>query len=73
MVTAKAHDGEEILKPDYRPGSDGDSQELFQLKNDFMYSVFNRYLLKNMGKAIVRKYLTTIDVQAVWEEFESHN
>ena len=29
-------------------------------------------LLSDMGKTIVRKHLTTIDAQAVWEEFESH-
>ena len=32
LVTARAHDCEEILQPTYRPRSDADSLELFRLK-----------------------------------------
>ena len=39
LVTARAHDCEEILQPTFRPRGDADSLELFRLKNDFMYSV----------------------------------
>ena len=42
LVTARAHDCEEILQPSFRPRGDADSIELFRLKNDFMYSVFNK-------------------------------
>ena len=56
LVTARAHDCEEILQPTYRPRSDTESLELFRLKNDFMYSVFNKCLLSDMGKTIVRKH-----------------
>ena len=45
LVTARAHDCEEILQPTFRPRGDADSLELFRLKNDFMYSVFNKCLL----------------------------
>ena len=50
LVTARAHDCEEILQPTYRPRSDADNLELFRLKNDFMYRVFNKCLLSDMGK-----------------------
>ena len=53
LVTARAHDCEEILQPTFRPRGDADSLELFRLKNDFMYSVFNKCLLSDMGKTIV--------------------
>ena len=69
IVTARAHDCEEILQPAYWPRSDTDSLELFRLKNDFMYSVFNKYLLSDMGKTIVRKHLDNMNAQQVWEEF----
>ena len=59
LATAKAHDCEEILQPTFRPRSGADSMELFRLKNDFMYSVFNKCLLSDMGKTIVRKHLIT--------------
>ena len=72
LVTARAHDCEEILQPTFRPRSDADSVELFRLKNDFMYSVFNKCLLSDMGKTIVRKHLDNMNAQRVWEEFSTH-
>ena len=57
LVTARAHDCEEILQPTCRPRRDADSLELFRLKNDFMYSVFTKCLLSDMGKTIGRKHL----------------
>ena len=70
LVTARAHDCEEILQPIFTPRGDADSLELFRLKNDFMYSVFNKCLLSDMGKTIVRKHLD--NNQRVWEEFVTH-
>ena len=66
LVTARAHDCEEILQPTFRPRSDADSLELFRLKIDFMYSVFNKYSLSVMGKTIVRKHLDNMNDQGVW-------
>ena len=56
-MTARAHDCEEVLQPTFRPRGDADSLELFRMKNDFMYSVFNKFLLSDMGKTIVRKLI----------------
>ena len=70
LVTARAHDCEEILQPTFRPRGDADS--LFRLKNDLMYSVFNKCLLSDMGKTIVRKQLDNMNAQRVWEEFATH-
>ena len=72
LVTARAHDCEEILQPTFRPRGDADSLELFRLKIDFMYSVFNKCLLSDMGKTIVRKHLDNMNAQRVWEEFATH-
>ena len=71
-MTARAHDCEEIIQPTFRPRSDADSLELFRLKDDFMYSVFNKCLLSDMGKTIVRKHLDNMNAQWVWEEFATH-
>ena len=71
-MTARAHDCEEILQPTFRPRGDADSLELFRLKNDFMYSVFNKCLLSDMGKTIVRKHLDNMNAEQVWEEFATH-
>ena len=72
LVTARAHDCEEILQPTFRHRGDADSLELFRSKNDFMYSVFNKCLLSDMGKTIVRKHLDNMNAQRVWEEFATH-
>ena len=72
FVTARAHDCEEILQLTFRPRSDADSPELFRLKNDFIYSDFNKCLLRDMGKTIVRKHLDNMNAQRVWEEFTTH-
>ena len=72
LVTGRSHECEEVLQPTYRPRSDTDSLELFGLKNDFMYSVFNKCLFSDMGKTIVRKHLDTMNAQRVCKEFSTH-
>ena len=37
-----------------------------------MYSVFNKCLLSDMGKTIVRKHVDNMNTQRVWEEFATH-
>ena len=71
-MTARAHDCEEILQPTFRPRGDADSLEFIRLKNDLMYSVFNKCLLRDMGKTIVRKHLDNMNAQRVLEELATH-
>ena len=35
-----------------------------------MFSVFDKHLLTDMGKTIVRKYVHTTDAQSVWKDFQ---
>ena len=37
-----------------------------------MFSVFDKHLLTDMGKTIVRKYIHTTDAQSVWKDFQDH-
>ena len=67
-----AHDCEEILQPMFRPWGDADSLELFRLKNDYMYSVFNKCLLRDIDKTIVRNHLDNMNAQRVWEKFATN-
>ena len=54
-----------IVRKSFNPPSgrrgNADSLELFRLKNDFMYSVFNKCILSDMGKTIVRKHLDNMN------------
>ena len=72
LVTARAHDCEDILQPIFRARSDADSLELFTLKNDFIYSAFKKCLLSDMDKTIVRKHLDNMNAQRVLEELATH-
>ena len=72
LVTATTHSCEEVLDLDDMTGYDDDSQELFQQKQYFVYSVSNKVLQSDMGKNIVRKHAPTLDAQSVWKEFETH-
>ena len=66
LVTARAHDCKEILQPTLSPRGDADSIELFRLKNGFMFSVFNKCPLSDVGKTIVRKHTKNILEPSPW-------
>ena len=69
-ITAKSHECEQVLDLDYTP-SDA-KNILFQAKQIFMFSVFDKHLLTDMEKTIVRKYVHTTDAKSVWKEFQDH-
>ena len=57
LIVAKTHECNEVLEPNYTPGSEPEEQEIFEAKQNFMFSVFNANLQTDMGKTIVRRYL----------------
>ena len=59
-ITAKSHECEDVLDPEYTPSQ------------VFMFSVLDKHLLTDMGKTIVRKYVHTTDAQSVWKDFQEH-
>ena len=69
-ITAKSHECEEVLDPEYTPSNS--EQQLFDAKQVFMFSVLDKHLLTDMGKTIVRKYVHTTDAQSVWKDFQDH-
>ena len=71
-IVSKTHECNEVLEPNYTPGSEPEDQELFEAKQTFMFSVFNANLQSDMGKTIVRKHLAYTDVQSVWKELSEH-
>ena len=60
-ITAKSHECEEVLDPEYTPSNS--EKELFDAK---------QHLLTDMGKTIVRKYVHTTDAKSVWKDFQEH-
>ena len=72
LIVSKTHECNEVLDPNYTPGSEPEEQELFEAKQTFMFSVFNANLQTDMGKTIVRRHLANTDAQAVWKEPSEH-
>ena len=68
MVTATTHGCEEIREGGYMPGYDDDSQEVFQQKQYFMYSVFNKVLQvtwENHSQEICTNFGCTVSMEGV--------
>ena len=61
----KAQDVYDVLHPSYVP-NDAEEQELFDAKQAFMFSVFNRVIHTDTGKTSVRKQETSGDVQQIF-------
>ena len=69
-ITAKSHECEQVLDPDYTHSNA--EKDLFEAKQIFMFSMFDKHLLTDMGKNIVRKYVHTTDAQSIWKDFQDH-
>ena len=72
LIVAKTNECNEVLDPNYTPGSEPEEQELSEAKQTFMLSVFNANLQTDMGKTIVRRHLADNDAQSVWKELNEH-
>lgn len=71
MAQARAQDVAEILDPTYVPS--GTSQTmLFDEKQKYMYAVFEKTLLTDKGKALVRAYQRKYDAQSIFKELSSY-
>ena len=72
FITAKSHDGSEILDPTFTPGPSPEEQESYEAKQIVMYKVFNGILLTDMGRRKDSKYLKTTDAQSIWNEYSEY-
>ena len=72
LIVAKTHECNEVLDPNYTPGSEPEAKELFEAKQTFMFRYFNANLQTEMGKTIVRRHLANTDAQAVCKELSEH-
>ena len=71
VAQARAQIVEEILDHNYAP-STKDEQALFDEKQKYMYAVFERTLLTDIGKSIVCKYAEKGDAQNVFHELSEY-
>ena len=69
-ITAKSHECKEALDLEYTPTNA--EKDLFEAKPVFMFSAFDKHLLIDMEKTIVRKYVHTTDAQPGCKDFHHH-
>ena len=71
VAQARAQDVDDVLNPSYVP-STKEEITLFEEKKKFMYAVFEKVLLTDKGKALVRAYQKTYDVQTIYKELQDY-
>ena len=64
VAQARAQDLSDVLDPNFHPITN-EARDVFEEKQKFMYAVFEKILLTDKGKAIVRQYSTHFDAQSV--------
>jgi len=68
---ARAQDISNVLDPSYIPLNQ-EARDLFFEKQKFMYAVFEKTLLTNKGKALVRHYQSSFDAPASYRELSAY-
>jgi hypothetical protein len=71
IAQARAQDISEVLDERFTPDTP-EARELFWEKQKFMYAVFEKNLLTDKGKALVRHYGPTFDAQKVYQELSTY-
>ena len=67
MAQARAQDLDDVLNISYVPTTKEEIL-LFNEKKKFMYAVFEKTLLTDKGKALVRAHQSTYDAQTIYKE-----
>lgn len=73
QAQARTQQVSEILDVNARPPLGSAAEDLFQEKQKYLYAVFERTLLHNQGKALVRKYEKTYDAHALYQELLTYH
>ena len=71
VAQARAQDIIEVLDPLYTPKM-VDDMHLFLEKQKFMYAVFEKTLLTDKGKALVRQNQQSFDAQQIYKELSAY-
>ena len=73
IAQARAHDISEVFDLKYEPDmDDDDAMELFEQKQSFAYSVLNKCVLTDQGKAFVREHEIDYDAQQVYRKLVAY-
>ena len=72
IAQARAQDVSEVLNPKYEPQDDAEKQ-LFDEKQKYMFAVFEKNLLTDQGKSLVREYADNYDAQRIYSELRSYS
>ena len=65
-ATARTQEVDRVLDPNFSP-RDAEDRGLFEAQQNYMYAVFERTLLTDMGKTFIRKFESTANAQAIYK------
>ena len=71
IAQARAQDVSEVLDPLYHPKTETDVA-LFDEKQKYMFAVFEKNLLTDQGKAVVREHASSYDAQQVYRDIKNY-
>ena len=71
IAQARVDDVSDILDPTYIPITDTD-KDLFRVKQSYLYNVFNKCILTDLGQKLVRTYAETFDAQKIYKALIDH-
>jgi hypothetical protein len=71
IAQARAQDVHDVLDPSYTPIT-VEETELFEEKLKYMYAVFEKTLLTDKGKALVRAHQKTYNAQLIYKELQEY-
>ena len=71
VAQARAQDVAEVINPAYKPNTSAEKQ-LFDEKQKFMYAVFEKALLTDKGKSLVRAHQCKYDAQTIFKELSDY-
>jgi hypothetical protein len=72
VATARAQDLQDVLDPSYVPTT-ADDIDVFQAKNEYLFSVFVDKLHTDEGKTLVRRHSKAADAQTIFTELCEHH
>ena len=71
MAQARAQDVADVLDPNYKPNTPAETM-LFDKKQKYMYAVFEKTLLTDKGKALVRNHQRKYNAQLIYKELSEY-
>jgi hypothetical protein len=72
IAQARAQGVVDVMNSEYKPTTTEDKEALFEVKQTYMFAVFEMTLLTDQGKAYVREYEKKFDAQSIYPRISEY-